>query len=233
MPEILKDSSSLLEPHRQWPQLQALAVHIYGRCDNPETQSFRWLDLGAGQGQILKQLKSGQTGSALNKISYFPLDAREEYLRTAVTNANDLRLREVKSYCGLLQDLDRLLENNAKFDLITLTNVLHELNPFDVPGVIFGAIQRLAADGASFCYDMQLLDPPELGALPWRTEDIRILLRALFATLGSTYEPTVLDWQHTKVRGWSFLVDRQYPRLSSEQMEEGGRAWPAHARLWS
>lgn len=85
--------------------------------------------------------------------------------------------------------------------------------------MFYAALRRLAPNGAIFCYDMQLLDPPELGATPRRSIDMRLLLQAIFDALGSAYRPSVLEWTHTKVRGWSFLIDERYPQITFQDIE--------------
>lgn len=86
-------------------------------------------------------------------------------------------------------------------------------------------VGRLSPDGVLFLYDMERLKPPELGAVPWRSEEVRSIVFILLDTLGAgPYRPEVGGWQHTNVSGWNCQIRRAHMGLADAALAAAAQA---------
>ena len=111
---------------------------------------------------------------------------------------------------GFLEETSTLLSTDARFDLVTLVNTVHELEASTLPRLLLEGISRLSPSGIFYAYDMQALDPSELGAVTWSHAEVREIVDCILGQIGSAnYRPHVARWRHSKSDGWSVEVQRR------------------------
>ena len=183
---------------------------LQSMVSDPKVQSIKWLDLACGQGQILMGLGDGFSPVSKKKIEFTGYDLSEYYVKETEKLAGSSGLRAYRGVVGDLTDVDKLLVNQ-QFDFITLTNTVHEIRPRKLAGVLVDAILRLSPNGVLFIYDMETIDPLELGAVPWSGGDLTEILRhTLTAFEVETYDPPVNHWQHRTRDAWSVQIHRNH-----------------------
>jgi hypothetical protein len=112
-----------------------------------------------------------------------------------------------------------VLDEKLRFDFISLTNTVHELTPQSIAQIMLDSVARLKPTGTLFVYDMERIEPPELGAIPWSRDEIRIILFELLDALGAThYRPEVSKWQHSRISGWNLQLDRHHIKLDDDAL---------------
>ena len=117
---------------------------------------------------------------------------------------------------GDLCDFDRILPSGMLFDFITLTNTVHEIEPSRFARILINCINRLADTGTLFIYDMERIRPPELGAVPWSRDDVRLIIYRMLDGLGASgYRPEVGLWNHRTCNGSNVQVQRQHLGVSN------------------
>lgn len=217
----LADSEAFRDDRRVLAQHQAALTLLQARLARPGQSPVRWLDLCCGRGQILTSLKEVLSGSARSRLHYFGFDIDQSYAREAARTAVALELGSSTTHVGQLADLEMSLAPDDRFDFITLTNSAHEIGPQGFAEALFAAIARLTNDGLFFLYDMEALNPPELGALPWSRDEMqRVIDRALSALGVVEYSPEVARWQHSSNTGWSVSLERTHLNLSPDELSE-------------
>jgi SAM-dependent methyltransferase len=183
---------------------------LQSMVSDPKVQSIKWLDLACGQGQILMGLDDGFSVISKKKIEFTGYDLSDDYVKATEKLASSSGLR---AYCGVvgdLADVDKLLDTK-QFDFITLTNTVHEIRPRKLAGILVDAILRLSPSGILFIYDMETIDPPELGAVPWSGSDLTEILRQILAAFKvEAYDPPVNHWQHRTRDAWSVQIHRNH-----------------------
>jgi hypothetical protein len=153
------------------------------------------------------------------KLEYRGYDISEDFAREARRTAEGLGLRSHDVQIGDLSNFDRIYEASLRFDFITLTNTVHEVRPSALARVIVNCVERLSVDGSLFIYDMETIDPPELGAVTWSRDEVEEILRAILRTLGvANYEPPVSHWPHRICSAWHAHIQRSYLGLTAEQI---------------
>ncbi|HWO24959.1 MAG TPA: class I SAM-dependent methyltransferase [Kofleriaceae bacterium] len=214
----IADSASILDTSRVLAQHQAAVILLQGRLANPAVGLIRWLDLACGRGQIIAHLNQNISEQGRAKLEYYAYDIDNQGLRTAGKLATRLNLANHNITTGDIRSFDNAYEKELRFDFVTLTNSVHEVNSDDIAHVLVDCVLRLSPDGQLFVYDMETLDPPELGAVPWRGDDAARIVTALLGGLGSTdYRPEVGRWQHTKTVGWNVTLERKHIKCSPEE----------------
>ena len=177
---------------RTLPQHQAALTLVQSRLSSPALKRFRWLDLACGRGQIIRFLDRNLSAGARAKISYFGFDINNEYARETEILADKLGFASKTIEVGEISKFDRIIDQNASFDFITLTNTVHEVQPDALADILLRTIVRLTEDGVLFIYDMERLSPPELGAVPWTRDEVQKIIFSLLDGLGCTdYRPEV------------------------------------------
>jgi len=145
------------------------------------------------------------------KILYHAFDADQRYLREAEETANSAGFAHVATDVGELVRLGRILASDLRFDFITFTNTVHEVSPGVLAKVLVECVSRLTDRGCLFIYDMETVNPPELGAIPWTSTEFAEIVNALLGALGvNSYEPGVGHWQHSSTEGWNVQIHRHY-----------------------
>ena len=168
----IADSDAVLDISRILPQHQSALTLLNGRLQKPGTDSYRWLDLACGKGQIISQLSNNLSPQNRLKLVYAGYDINVDHTRTAERMANDLGFKSHSFRHGDLSQFAKLLETDELFDFVTCTNTAHELQPGAFASIVVDALLRLSESGELFVYDMESLVQPELGALPWRGDEI-------------------------------------------------------------
>jgi SAM-dependent methyltransferase len=218
---VIGDSNAVRIEGRVLVQHQAALTLLQRHLSAPNTERLAWLDLACGRGQILSGLRENLSDEARGKIDFSAYDVKQEYLLETHKTASSLGFSAVRGCVGDLADFDRVLPDGERYDFITLTNTVHEVAAERLANVLVDAIRRLRHHGTAFLYDMERIKPPELGALPWRAEDLRIVALTVIRALGETvYQPEVGRWQHTTVSGWNLQIQREHIAVTIEECDE-------------
>ena len=62
-----------------------------------------------------------------------------------------------------------------------------------------------------YIYDMESIDPLELGAIAWLGGEIQSIISAMLGAFGvGQYQPSVGRWPHRTRNGWSFILRREH-----------------------
>ena len=74
-------------------------------------------------------------------------------------------------------------------DFIFLINVIHEIEPLELPNVLIALLRQLKVGGLMFIHEMSVLPVGEIGFCCWTAPEIEILLANLpgFETACSSY----------------------------------------------
>lgn len=217
----ISDSDAVLDPSRVLPQHQAALTLVAGRLSDPATTTLSWLDLACGRGQIISSLEITLSERARGKIEFTGIDIDNEYTKQVDRAAAKLKLRSATTLVSDLEHFYKMLPDDQQFDLITMTNTVHEIAPVVLPGILLDAISRLTPSGTLFLYDMDRLAPPELGAVTWNRDEMQRLLRSLLSGLGVTeYDPEVTCWPHRSCNGWNVQLDRQHLQVTGPDIAD-------------
>lgn len=215
----ISDSSAFKDRGRLLPQHQAALTLLQSRLSTPSVSRLAWLDLACGRGQIIASLDTNLSPEARAKIAFWAYDLDQRYARETKKAADRLGLLSLQVTVGELSEFDRILPQGPRFDFITLTNTVHEVEPASLAAVLGACLVRLADSGTLFIYDMDSIRPPELGAVPWTRDDVRRIVRRMLGGLGcSTYHPEVGLWNHRTCNGWNLQLDRQHLALSPDEV---------------
>lgn len=213
-------SNAVHDRERILSQHQSALTLLNGLLQNPAVKSVHWLDIACGKGQIIAQLDENLSPEHRAKLSYVGYDINSDFTRTAEKLAEGLGLQEVEFLHGDLSSFSKLVSSDRKFDFISCTNTAHEIQPGCFACLFLDALLRLSESGELFIYDMESLMTPELGALPWRKEEIDELINAAFDTLGTAFRAHPSTWKHSTVRGWSVTIQRHYIDVTNETIVE-------------
>ena len=215
----LADSNADYVPDRVWPQHQAALTLIKHRIEDPNLTSFSWLDLACGRGQILANIGRVLSKETCAKIRYEGFDVVQEFCLKAEQLANTYFL-SARIQVSEIDKFELLLEPDDQFDVVTLTNTVHEISPQQVAGTLVSALSRANPSGILFMYDMESLPNLELGAVPWQGAEIEQILHCLLRAAGETsYLPTVATWPHKSCVGWHLQVNRGHIQVSGDDLK--------------
>jgi SAM-dependent methyltransferase len=215
----IADSTAFKNAERILPQHQAALTLLQGRLSTPGVARLSWLDLACGRGQIIASLDKNLSSQARSKVDYWAFDLDHAFARETRKAAESLGFATFETYVGDLSDFDKILPTGARFDFITLTNTVHEIEPIRLATLLVKCLERLAPTGSLFIYDMEKIKPLELGAVPWSRDNVRqILLRMLDAIGASSYRPEVGLWNHSTCNGWNVQLERQHLNLSGNDV---------------
>lgn len=212
----IADSDAEHDIRRILPQHQAALTLLNGRLQNPATSSVHWLDIACGKGQIIAQLNDNLSADHRVKLSYLGYDIDSDFIRTAEKLAEGLGLQKAEFLHGDMSNFSKLVPENRQFDFISCTNSAHEMQPGCFASLFLDSILRLSASGELFIYDMESLKMPELGAIPWRSQEIGELINAAFDTLGTKFRAHPSAWKHSSCRGWSVTIQRHFVGVTNE-----------------
>lgn len=214
----LAASSSELSYGRVWPQHQAVLTLIKDRVEDPHRQSFKWLDLACGRGQILSNIGRVLSKDNCSKIEYRGFDVVQDYCLQAERVAKELFPNAQIQVCEI-DKFELLLEPEEQFDAITLTNTVHEISPEQVASTFVSTLCRVSDDGIVFMYDMESLPALELGAIPWLGKEVEQVFHRLLSVAGEdTYFPTVATWPHKTCVGWNIQLNRSHLNVTAETL---------------
>lgn len=214
----LASSNADFTPDRVWPQHQAALTLIKNRVEDPRLISFSWLDLACGRGQILANISRVLSKESCAKIRYEGFDVVQEFCLKAERLANTF-FSSARIQVSEIDKFELLLEPNDQFDVITLTNSVHEISPTQVASTLVSALTRANASGIVFVYDMESLPDLELGAIPWHGTEIQQIVHCLLREAGETsYSPTVATWPHKSCVGWHLQINRSHIRVSEADL---------------
>jgi hypothetical protein len=216
----IADSNALKDPGRMLTQHQAVLTLLQARISNPQVRALSWLDLACGRGQIIAALQENLSNSGRAKIAYHGYDVEHHYTQETKRLAEKLGLASTTVMVGELSNFNRIIPGDKVFEFITLTNTIHELAPASLPELLVDTALRLSDSGTLFIYDMESLTPPELGAVPWRRDEVRQLVDVLLRPLGAdSYQPEVGKWTHRTCLGWNVLLERVHIPLPTAELK--------------
>ena len=218
MPSI-GDSDAFKDSRRILSQHQAALTILQDRLSNPETTTFRWLDLACGRGQIICNLAQNLSQEARKKLHYEAYDIEQQFVREVMKDVDQLGLASHDAKIGAIHDFSQLYKNSDRFDLITFTNTIHEVRPDHFGNLLSDCVRHLSPHGTLFIYDMERINPPELGAVAWTKEEVTAIIRSFCQALGvPTYLPEVGRWHHASCEGWNVHLVRTHLRVSDEEL---------------
>lgn len=207
----ISDSSAVLEKKRLLPQHQAALTLIQGQVVKPNITTFSWLDLCCGKGQIIINLEDNFAENLRQKIEYHIQDINEDYLKVTQKNAEELKFKKVESYTTDIYKFSSVVPTKIKHDFITIINAFHEISPSFLPELIFESLIRLSANGTLYIYDMETINPLELGAITWTREEIQELVNSILTKITvSNYQPNANRWHHSTCNAWSFEIQKEF-----------------------
>lgn len=207
----LADSSAYQNTDHVLPQHQAALTLLQARLSKPDSEPLNWLDLACGRGQIILGLDHNLSDGARAQINFTAYEINQDYARETRKIAADLGFATLEIKVGDLADFNKLLSDDFLFDFITLTNTVHEVFPQNLSKLLVDSILRLNNRGTLFIYDMEQINPPELGAIPWNRDEVRSMIRTVLDELGATnYKPEVGFWKHRSCNAWNVQLERQY-----------------------
>lgn len=212
----IKDSDAVLEKERLFAQHQAALTILQGLLDKPGITTFNWLDIGCGKGQIIVNLDDNLGEDSRKKIIYNGFDIKDDFLAIAQRKAESLNLNAVNGQVGDISNFANLHPEDNKFDFITLTNSIHELDPLQIPIILIECILRLSENGILFMYDMEALPYRELGAVAWTREEIHEILKVFLKSIGTEYSPTPGKWKHKSCNGWNIQLNRSHFQVEND-----------------
>lgn len=216
----LNDSDAVFDISRQYPQHQALITIIQGMLPNPKLSKFNWLDLACGKGQIILHLEKNIDEAYRSKIIYRGYDIQENYLKLAEKKASELGLCDYHFITGEIDNFPAIFNESLKFECITLINVIHEVSPKLLATLLFESFLRLSDEGFLFIYDMEQLNPPELGAVTWTSNELKEILNTFFGSMEETYASAGGAWQHSTCRAWNAFIKRIYYNIDNVGLSE-------------
>jgi ubiquinone/menaquinone biosynthesis C-methylase UbiE len=213
---LIAASNALSEPDRVWAQHQAVLTLLGALLADPAVVTVTWLDLACGEGQILSGLEGRFQEEDRKKIAYTGIDRKDVYaLKTQqIASSSGLQSADVK--IGIISTVDQMLPGVA-FDFITLINTIHEIAPSDLATVLTDAILRLSPNGNLYIYDMESIEPAELGAVAWSAAEFQSIVQRMLSALGvAGYIARVQHWQHKSRNGWSIVINRKHLGLPGD-----------------
>jgi len=212
------DSQAVLLPGHVFPQHQAALTIVKDRIEAPTVQTFRWLDLACGKGQILACADS-VFGPSRKKIEYVGVDVNQAFAVEAQRIAEPLFKTAAVVICDL-DNFEALLPGKQLFDFITFTNGAHEISPRALATTIVAALCRMERSGQLYMYDMESLSDPELGAIIWTGAEMESVMKSIMSAVGEDrYSPEAAVWPHKTCKGWSLHVNRQYMLCEPEALD--------------
>ena len=211
------DSSAFLNIKRLLPQHQSAITLINTRLQNPSQKNLSWLDLACGKGQIISQLSDNISPNNRKKIKYTGYDINPNYTRIAEKIACNLEFNSYVFTHGDMSNFSKIIQLD-NFDFITCTNTVHELMPKVFANLLIDSLIKLSDAGELFIYDMESLEKPELGALPWRGREINELINILLEVAGTNYRVHPNIWNHSTCKGWTVVIQKQYLNISNKNL---------------
>lgn len=178
-----------------WLPEYPVACRCKNRLDNREIAAFlnlshiittrsgttiKWLDLCCGNGNILAQIDK-TIREKVSKVEYYGFDIDkgnvDECKKIIFSKKLDQRLAKVKVDVVNLDSSP--IPGDGDYDIITLLNVMHEINPFNIFPLLRKALDRCQKDGVVVIVDMIDLPHLEWGAVTWSTEHLKAVISYL------------------------------------------------------
>jgi hypothetical protein len=205
-----------------------------------------WVDLGCGDCEILTAM-AGIPADLTRSVRYCGFDraitdvarGRQEWARRKLEAVELTETAIDGEHDAGGADRHPIDQLAGRAHLVTMTNVVHEIDPWNLPDLFVRSLMLLTRDGYVVAYDMEKLpdddawgDPAsgkegELLATTWRHDSIGMAVSPLVtAARGLTpYEAemdplrVVSDWAQSSTRGWTMVVGaRRLPALPAVNM---------------
>ncbi|TGM74273.1 class I SAM-dependent methyltransferase [Leptospira mtsangambouensis] len=215
---IISDSSAVNED-RILPQHQAVLTLLQTHLSDPQVSEYQWLDIACGQGQIIKYLDSNLDEKYRSKINFTAFEGDATYLKIVKEKAKALSLLKYNEKIGEIADFETLFPSLGNFNFITLINVVHELPPKLLASLLINILNRLTENGILYIFDMETLNPLELGAIPWKKHEIIEIIKTFYIEIETpSYIPEVSQWKFKSTQGWSYTLQRRHIKISHEEI---------------
>ena len=216
----LNDSKAVSKPDRILSQHQAALNHLITIVQNPDKDDVNWLDIGCGQGHPILHLDNCIDEDFQNKINYFGVDLKQDYVQMVRKKCSQLNL---KSNDVKVVELSNISSKfiDKKFDFITLINIIHELNPRILSEILIWSILHLNNDGVIYVHDLEKLEKPEFGAITYTNNEIRKILNELYKLItDKTPQIIVSKWKYSTTTGWSFSFKKSYYDIDDKKLKK-------------
>ncbi len=187
-----------------------------------EGKPLVWVDLGCGEGRILKAVARGIPMDLQGRLRYVGCDtngpavaeATEEIGTVGLHPSSGCEHGDISDICGRLGD--------TRAHLITLTNVVHEIPPHRVPEVLLDCSSILDPRGYLLAYDVERLAEvdawDEWYEVTWQWSAIAAVVEATLGRRHGRAQPRVSRWQHYSTIGWTLTVPgRDVPAPAGEE----------------
>ncbi|MEI2397017.1 class I SAM-dependent methyltransferase [Paenibacillus phytohabitans] len=213
------DSSAVYSEKRVFSQHQSALTLLQHQFSKVLNDNYLWLDLAAGKGQIISSLEDIINPSIMPKIVYHAFDANQIFLDVAMVKASKIDLKADR-FIGQMENFPRLVDETPQYNFVSLINVVHEIGPYLFAEVLFEALIRLKEDGVIYVYDMEAIDPLEVGALPLNQLEVLKILETFYSSLGTSLTPNVSKWQHSTTTSWNFTISIKDLNVSRDSLKE-------------
>ena len=159
---------------------------------NPQLP-FRWLDVCCGEGDILETLPTLIGADNVKRVEYSGYELQHLFVRKCKKRVLELRLAGEVITGQLDKFSPHFQQKHGTFSCVSLINSLHELPNTQVSRLLLDMISCCAVGGFVYVFDLAALrfHEPELGATPWKYQDIAELLSVLSKQLGVGNPPVV------------------------------------------
>jgi len=227
-----RSDNRVLNEHRE---VCAFLLHMLLEAGQPREGAgpFTWVDLGCGAARILHAVREGVAHDLRRQLSYTGYDKADAAGATDRLKGAGLHDRSAV-VTGF--DVERQLGDVAAgcAELVTLTNVVHEIDPARLPAVLLGAVWLLKPKGYLLVYDVERLadqdawgDPGkatgEWDAVTWSRDRITNVVAALLQALGAATGPVVGRWIHQQTTGWTAVVRRADLHVTADAAARAAR----------
>lgn len=146
--------------------------------------SMNWLDVCCGRMALLNHVDKHLKSKCRNVV-YTGFDINVGYLRDCAILVNEKRLKDklagIDAKIGEVRDLRKIF-HGKQYNLISLSNALHEIEPFYVADLFVECLDLCTDDGVFVIVDMQNLIEHEKYAVTWTDNEIEKILRPLFVS---------------------------------------------------
>lgn len=216
--DTIADSNAFRDDSHLLPQHQAALTLLQSLLTEPNAAKICWLDLACGRGQMIIHLDQNLSEKARSKLAYYGYDTNVDFTRQASKAVARMNLKTTDFKVGALVDFSTWIPEIC-FDFVTIINTIHEINPSQLACILIHSLTRLAPRGCLFVYDMESLDPLELGAITWTQEEMSSIVQSICNDIASNkYEPEVSRWRHRTTQAWSFSIHRAYLNVDHETL---------------
>lgn len=147
------------------PQIQQLAMWIQGYAQKSSSKLLTFVDIGAGNGDLLDAICASGCG---HQIMYIPVEPNERYWESI-----QMRMRQTANL--EFQDVRKTAKDVKDADVVFLVNVLHELDLHTRVELISQSLGLTYDRGVVVIHEVANLPIGEADFVMWSGEDLRTI----------------------------------------------------------